>query len=146
VVDWLGVVVVLWLGVTVVPVAFGVVWVADGAVCVAEGVVWVADGVPTEPAPPGAVVVELVPVCVPVVPAVPVALPVAPLPPVVCAAARAIATASASKTSKVLGMIAPWPGRMGHSSLSGGVFSPVGCGAYPGRMAPYWPSRTVTVQ
>jgi hypothetical protein len=50
--------------------------VAEGEVCVADGDVCVADGLPLVVAPPGAVVVELVPVCVPDVPAVPVALPV----------------------------------------------------------------------
>jgi hypothetical protein len=111
---WLGVVVVLWLGVVVVDcegvvpglteVAEGVVWVADGVVWVAEGVVWLADGVPIVPAPPGVVVVEVVPVCVPDVPAVPVAVPDAPVLPVVWAAATPIASVSANEASKILCM------------------------------------------
>ena len=68
---------------------------AEGVVCVADGVVCVAEGLPLVIAPPGAVVVELVPVCVPDVPAVPVALPDVPALPVVWAVATPMASVSA---------------------------------------------------
>lgn len=90
----------LWLGVVVVDCE-GVTPVAPGVLVVAEGVVWVADGVPVVAAPPGAVVVELTPGCVPDVPAVPVAVPVPPVLPVVCAAATPIANAITHEASKV---------------------------------------------
>jgi len=103
VVDWLGVVVVLWLGVVVV-VCEGVTPVAPGVPVVADGVVWVAEGLPVVAAPPGAVVVELTPGCVPDVPAVPVAVPVPPVLPVVCAAATPMARAITHEASKVFCM------------------------------------------
>ena len=86
----------------VVCVAEGVVCVADGVLCVAEGVVWVTEGLPLVMAPPGAVVVALVPVCVPDVPAVPVALPVVPALPVVWADATPKAIASAKAVTSPL--------------------------------------------
>ena len=72
-------------------------WVGDvaGDVCVADGVVCVTEGLPVPMAPPGAVVVEPVPVCVPDVPAVPVLLPAVPALPVVWAVATPMASVSA---------------------------------------------------
>jgi hypothetical protein len=88
------------LVVVTAPVLPVVPWVGDvvGDVCVADGVVWVTEGLPGLPlpmAPPGAVVVELVPVCVPDVPAVPVLLPAVPALPVVWAVATPMANVSA---------------------------------------------------
>jgi hypothetical protein len=85
-----GLVVVTAPAVPVVP------WVGDvvGDVCVADGVVCVTEGLPLVMAPPGAVVVELVPVCVPDVPAVPVLLPAVPELPVVWAVATPMASMS----------------------------------------------------
>ncbi|HET9792267.1 MAG TPA: hypothetical protein VFR08_13280 [Candidatus Angelobacter sp.] len=79
-------------------------WVGDvaGDVCVADGVVCVTEGLPLLMAPPGAVVVELVPVCVPDVPAVPVLLPAVPALPVVWAAATPIASVSAKAVKNPL--------------------------------------------
>lgn len=91
----------LWLGVVVV-VCEGVTPVAPGVPVVADGVVWVAEGLPVVAAPPGAVVVELTPGCVPDVPAVPVAVP--PVLPVVCAAATPMARAMTHEASKVFCM------------------------------------------
>jgi hypothetical protein len=85
------------LVVVTAPVLPVVPWVGDvvGDVCVADGVVWVTEGLPLPMAPPGAVVVELVPVCVPDVPAVPVLLPAVPALPVVWAVATPMANVSA---------------------------------------------------
>jgi hypothetical protein len=93
-----GLVVVTAPAVPVVP------WLGDvvGDVCVADGVVCVAEGLPLLMAPPGAVVVELVPVCVPDVPAVPVLLPAVPALPVVWAVATPIASVSAKAVKNPL--------------------------------------------
>ena len=78
------------------------VGVVAGDVCVADGVVCVTEGLPLVMAPPGAVVVELVPVCVPDVPAVPVLLPAVPALPVVWAVATPMATVSAKAVKNPL--------------------------------------------
>jgi hypothetical protein len=82
--------------------ALPVVPVAEGEVCVADGVVCVADGLPLV-APPGAAVVELVPVCVPDVPAV----------PVVWAVATPMASVNANAVRNPLFIVSLKPARWG---------------------------------
>jgi hypothetical protein len=91
-------------------------WVGDvvGEVCVADGVVCVTEGLPLPMAPPGAVVVELVPVCVPDVPAVPVLLPAVPALPVVWAVATPIATVSAKTVRNPLCIVSLNSANTGH--------------------------------